>query len=137
MWLNHKMCYIFVISITWQLVLGQVILFDCLIQPLYLLHFIMKCNCQYGNTGFSLVTDLNKGCSLLIVLKPYVWRRVVGLATNILIGTSVWSLEGANNSTQKRHLTLFWSYIHFYSKNSDFENGMKCWGAVFFLLHKM
>ena len=45
--------------------------------------------------------------------------------TKILIVTSVWSLEGAKNSTQKRHLTLFLSYIHFYSKNSDFENGMK------------
>ena len=44
------------------------------------------------NTGFCLVTDLNKGCSLLTVLKPNVWQGVystVRLDTNILIGTSV------------------------------------------------
>ena len=43
------------------------------------------------NTGFCLATDLNKGCSLLTVLKPNVWRGVcssVRLDTNILIGTS-------------------------------------------------
>ena len=44
------------------------------------------------NTGFSLVTDLNKGCSLPMVLKLNVWRgvcSVVRLDTEILIGTSV------------------------------------------------
>ena len=62
------------------------------------------------NTGFSPVTDLNKECSLLMVLKLNVWRgvcSVVRLDTNILIGTSVWGLEGAKNRTQKPHLTLF------------------------------
>ena len=45
-----------------------------------------------------------------MVLKLKVWRRVcsvVGLDTDILIGTSVWDLEGAKNSTEKPHLTLF------------------------------
>ena len=44
------------------------------------------------NIWFSPVTDLNKGCSLLKVLKPNVWQGVcsyVRLDTNILIGTSV------------------------------------------------
>ena len=44
------------------------------------------------NTRFSLVTDLNKCCSLLKVLKPNVWQGVyssVRLDTNIFIGTSV------------------------------------------------
>ena len=44
------------------------------------------------NTGFCLATDLNKGCALLTVLKPHVWRGVcssVRLEINILIGTSV------------------------------------------------
>ena len=44
------------------------------------------------NTWFSLVTDLNKGCSLTTVLKPNVWRggcTSVRLDTDILIGTSV------------------------------------------------
>ena len=62
------------------------------------------------NTGFSPVTDLNKSCSLLMVLKPNVWRgvySVVVLDTDIFIGTSVWGLEGAKNSTEKPHLTLF------------------------------
>ena len=44
------------------------------------------------NTGFSLVTDLNKCCSLLRVLKLYVWQGIcssVRLDTDIFIGTSV------------------------------------------------
>ena len=44
------------------------------------------------NTGFSLVTALNKCCSLLTVLKPNVWQGVcssVRLDTYIFIGTSV------------------------------------------------
>ena len=44
------------------------------------------------NIWFSPVTDLNKGCSLLRVLKPNVWQGVcssVRLDTNIFIGTSV------------------------------------------------
>ena len=44
------------------------------------------------NTGFSQVTDLNKGCWLLTVLKLNVWHQVyssVRLDTDILIGTSV------------------------------------------------
>ena len=44
------------------------------------------------NTGFSLVADLNKGCSLLTMLKLNVWQGVcisIRLDTNILIGTSV------------------------------------------------
>ena len=44
------------------------------------------------NTGFSPVTDLNKGCSLLAMLKPNVCQGVcssVRLDTNIFIGTSV------------------------------------------------
>ena len=44
------------------------------------------------NTGFSPVTDLNKGCSLIIKLKLYVCRGVcsyVRLDTDIFIGTSV------------------------------------------------
>ena len=52
------------------------------------------------NTGFSPVTDLNKGCSLLTVLKLDVWRGVcssVRLDTNIFIGTSV--LNGQNLKT--------------------------------------
>ena len=80
------------------------------------------------NTGFSQVTDLNKGCSLPIVLKLDVWREVgsvVRLDTNMLIGTSVWGLEEAKNRTQKPHLTLFLSHIIDYSKNSDFDNGLK------------
>ena len=43
------------------------------------------------NTGFSLVTDLNKYYSLLTVLKHNIWQGVcssVGLDTNIFIGTS-------------------------------------------------
>ena len=76
-----------------------------------------------------MVTDLNKGCCLPMVLKHNVWRRsgsVVTLETNILIGSSVWGLERANNRTEKLHLTLFFvSYIIGYSKNSDFENGIK------------
>ena len=67
------------------------------------------------NTGFSLITDLNKGGSLLMVLKLNIWQRVcsvVGLDTTILIETRVLGLEGAKNSTQKQHLTLFFlSYI--------------------------
>ena len=44
------------------------------------------------NTGFSLVTELNKCCSLLMVLKLNVWQGVcssVRLDTKIFIGTSV------------------------------------------------
>ena len=44
------------------------------------------------NTGFSLVTDLNKCCSLLTVLKLNIWQGVcsyVRLDINIFIGTSV------------------------------------------------
>ena len=44
------------------------------------------------NTGFSIVTHLNKGCSLLTVLKPNVCSGVcssVRLDTDIFIGTSV------------------------------------------------
>ena len=44
------------------------------------------------NTGFSPVTDLEKGCSLLTMLKLNVWQgvcSVVRLDTNIFIGTSV------------------------------------------------
>ena len=44
------------------------------------------------NTGLSLVSDLNKGCSLLMVLKFNDWQGVcssVRLDTDILIGTSV------------------------------------------------
>ena len=44
------------------------------------------------NTGFSLVTDLNKCCSLLTVLKLNGWQGVcssVRLNTEIFIGTSV------------------------------------------------
>ena len=62
------------------------------------------------NTGFSLATDLNKECSLLMVLKLNVWRgvgSVVRLDTDILIGTSLCGLEGAKNSTEKPHLELF------------------------------
>ena len=62
------------------------------------------------NAGFSLVSDFNKGCSLLAELKLNVWRRVcsvVRLDTDVFIGTSVWGLEGAKNSTQKPHLTHF------------------------------
>ena len=81
------------------------------------------------NTEFSLVTDLNKGCSSLMVLKLNVWRRIcsaVRLNTDILIGTSVWDLEGAKNqySISPFH-TCFGSCIIGYTKNSDFENGMK------------
>ena len=60
------------------------------------------------NTGFSLVTDLSKGCSLPMVLKHNAWRgvcNVVKLNIDILIGTSVWGLEGVKNSIQKPHLT--------------------------------
>ena len=52
------------------------------------------------NTGFSPVTDLNKGYSLLMVQKLNVWRgvcSVVRLYTDILIEISVWGLEGAKN----------------------------------------
>ena len=65
------------------------------------------------NTGFSLVTNLNKGCSFLMVLKPCVWQgvcSVVRLNTNTLIGTSVYNLERAKNTTQKPHLTLFFNW---------------------------
>jgi hypothetical protein len=44
------------------------------------------------NTGFSLVTDLSKGCSLLMMLKLNVKQGVcssVRLDTDIFIGTSV------------------------------------------------
>ena len=44
------------------------------------------------NTGFSPVTDLNKGCSLLTMLKVYFFWGVcssVRLDTDIFIGTSV------------------------------------------------
>ena len=44
------------------------------------------------NTGFSMVTDWNKCCSLLTLLKPNVWQGVcssVTLNTNIFIGASV------------------------------------------------
>ena len=43
------------------------------------------------NTGFSPVTDLNKGCSLLMMLKLNVLQGVFSFArldTNIFIGTS-------------------------------------------------
>ena len=53
------------------------------------------------NTRFSLITDLNKGFSLLTVLKLNVWRGVcssVRLDTNILIGTSV-----LNGQILKKH----------------------------------
>ena len=76
------------------------------------------------NTGFSLVTDLNKGCSLLFVLKPKVWQgvcSVVRLNTNILIGTSVWGLEGPKTVLEISH---FLSYIIGYSKTLDFEIGI-------------
>ena len=87
------------------------------------------------NTGLSLVTDLNKDSSLLMVLKLNVLQIVcvVRLDTNIFIGISVWDLEGAKNSNEKPRLTLFfWSYIIGYSRNSDFENGTKFWGGFFF-----
>ena len=64
------------------------------------------------NTEFSLVTDIKKGCSLLMGLKHNGWQgvcSVVILDTNIFIGTSVWGLEGAKNRTEKPHLTLFLS----------------------------
>ena len=57
------------------------------------------------NRGFSLATDLNKGCSLLMVLKPNVWQGVcsiVRLDTNMLIGTSV-----LNCQTLKHFLSKF------------------------------
>ena len=44
------------------------------------------------NTGFSLVTDLNKQWSLLTVVRPNVWQGVcssVILDTNFFIGTSL------------------------------------------------
>ena len=75
------------------------------------------------NTGFSLVTDWNKCCSLLPFLKLNVWQGVrssVRLDTDIFIGTSV-----LNRQTLK---TLFlqvlaikmicsrkWGSIHFFS----------------------
>ena len=43
-------------------------------------------------TGFNLIIDLNKCCSLLMVLRLNVWQGVcssVRLDTNILLGTSV------------------------------------------------
>ena len=65
---------------------------------------------SYGSYGFSLVTNLNKYCSLLMVLKLNDWRgvcTVIRLDTKILIGTSVWGWEGAKSSTEKPHLTFF------------------------------
>ena len=62
------------------------------------------------NTGFSLVTDINKGCYLLMVLKLNAWRGVCSVArldTNILVETSVWGSERVQNRTEKPHLTLF------------------------------
>ena len=85
------------------------------------------------NTELIPVADLNKVCPFLMVLKLNVWQGVcsdVRLDTNILIGISVWGLEGAKLITEKPHLTLFLSYIIDYSKN-DFENSMKFPGAVF------
>ena len=62
------------------------------------------------NTGFSLVTDINKGCSLLMVPKLNGWQGVGSVArldTNILVETSVWGSEGVQNRTEKPNLTLF------------------------------
>ena len=52
------------------------------------------------NTGFSPVTDLNKGCSLLKMLKLNVWQEVcssVRLDTNIFKGTSVLNCQTVKN----------------------------------------
>ena len=93
------------------------------------------------NTGFNLITDLNKGSSLLMVLKLNVWQRVcsvVGLDTTILIGTRVWGLEGAKKVLKSNISHFFFkSYIIGHSKNSDLENSMKFRGALFFLWPKM
>ena len=77
------------------------------------------------NTGFSLVTDLNKCCSLLTVLKHNVWQGVCGsvrLDNDIFIGTSV-----LNRQTLK---TLF-------SPNSSNQNDFfkKIGWYTFFLLY--
>ena len=84
------------------------------------------------NTGFSWVTDINKGCSLLMVLKLNVWRgicSVVRLDINILIGTSVWGLDGAKNSTEKPHLPHLFLEWHEISRSGIFSYGPKCKNA--------
>ena len=56
------------------------------------------------NTGFSRLADLNKGCSLLTMLKLIVWRGVcssVRLDTNILIGTSVLNCQSLKSLFSK------------------------------------
>ena len=78
------------------------------------------------NTGFSLITDVNKGCSLLMVLKLNVCQGVcssVRLDTNIFIGTSVLNcrnlktLFSPNSSNQNNFfkkigwLTFFFFYL--------------------------
>ena len=64
------------------------------------------------NTGFSSVTDLNKGCSLLTMLKPNVWQGVcssVRLDTDIFIVTSV--LNYQTLKTPFLQILAIWSYL--------------------------
>ena len=73
-------------------------------------------------TGFSPVTDLNKGCFLLSMLKLNVWQGVfssVRLDTNIFIGTSVLncqtlkSLFSPNSTNQNDFFKKIWWYTFF------------------------
>ena len=102
------------------------------------------------NTGFSPVTDLNKGCSLLTMLKPNVWQRIcnsVRLDTNMFIGTSVLNCQtlktlfSPNSSNQndffQENLVVYifspllvgkiWAYmVRYYCPNSVFRCQLAC-----------
>ena len=76
------------------------------------------------NKGFSLVTDWNKCCSLLRVLKQNDWQRVcssVSLYTDIFIGTSV-----LNCQTIKSLFLQILEIKHFFKKTGVY---------TFFLLY--
>ena len=87
-------------------------------------------------TGFNLVNDLNKCCSLLTLLKLIVWQGVcssVRLDTNICIGTSM-----LNCLTLKTLFlqflvikTIFFNkigWLHFFS--STFGQNMSLYGRI-------
>ena len=88
------------------------------------------------NTGFSLVTDLNKCCSLLMVLKFNVWQGIcsfVGLDTNIFIGTSELNWQTLKTLFLQILVikTIFSrksSGIHFFS--STFGQNMSLYGQI-------
>ena len=115
-----------------QLLLKWVTILNPVFQPI-LTAKIVPVNMGW-NTGFSLVTALNKCCSLLTVLKPNVWQGVcssVRLDTDIFIGTSVLNCTTAHTA----HTTALLHYT-FYPNSIIQNNFLKKigWYTFFFPL---